>query len=509
MPVRQHWVAAGLIVMLANTAHAQQVPVSDTAARITRSRGDSVTIHLLDVDVRTAIATLAPYLDRAVSFGNVPALRVTLETPHPVARTAILPLLRGLVGGQGLDLDLDSTANMYRLQQRPPPPPAASATAPNGPGTHSGGPVGMGPAGGPQFFVIHLRHARAADVAVTVNALYGRASALGEAGLATRGSLSQQLAQNQLSPAVTASSQEAVGAVAGRVASFSGETSIVPDAGTNSLFIRANQGDFELIQAAVQELDVRPLQVLIEVVIAEVDRNKSFSIGITASGSQKNSLGDSTSGGLSSGVGLGNFVAQVMKGGNPAVSAQLSIASAKGEARILSRPVVLAANNQEAEILVGSQQPFIQVSQTQVGAVAQNQVVQYQPVGTRLLVRPTISGDGYVTLDVTQEVNQATTQVVFNAPVISTRSIRTRLLVRDNQTVVLGGLSDHEHDKNSGGIPILSSIPIIGGLFGNTSRNTTDSEFFLFLTAHIVASDAAADSLTTPFQSRAPADSTY
>jgi general secretion pathway protein D len=145
------------------------------------------------------------------------------------------------------------------------------------------------------------------------------------------------------------------------------------------------------------------------------------------------------------------------------------VASAKGEARILSRPVVLAANNDEAEILVGSQQPFIQVSQTQVGAVAQNQVVQYQPVGTRLLVRPTISGDGYVTLDVTQEVNQATSQVVFNAPVISTRSVRTRLLVRDNQTVVLGGLSDHEHDKNSGGIPVLSSIPLIGGLFGSTS----------------------------------------
>jgi general secretion pathway protein D len=98
---------------------------------------------------------------------------------------------------------------------------------------------------------------------------------------------------------------------------------------------------------------------------------------------------------------------------------------------------------------------------------------------------------------------------VVNAPVISTRSVRTRLLVRDNQTVVLGSLSDREHDKNSGGIPILSSIPIIGGLFGNTSRNTTDSEFFLFLTPHIVASDAAADSLTKPLQKLASSDSAY
>jgi type II secretory pathway component GspD/PulD (secretin) len=506
----QYWgfTAGVALAFAARTLDAQQPMPADTGTHVARVRGDSITIHLLDVEIRTAIAALAPYLDRPVSFGTVPAVRVTLETPHPVPRTKILALARGLVAGQGLELVTDTAANMYRLQQRPvAPPPVADASTPAG----TGGPhqAGVGAPGAPQFFVIHLRHARAADVAATVNALYGHASALGEPGSGTRGSLSQQLSQNQLTPAGSQSAPQAVGAVAGRVASFTGETSIIPDAGTNSLFIRANRADFDLIQAAVQELDVRPLQVLIEVVIAEVDRNKSFSLGINASGSHKNGLGDSTSGSLSSGLGLGDFVAQVMKLGNPAFTAQLSLASAKGEARILSRPVVLAANNEEAEILVGSQQPFIQVSQTQVGAVAQNQVVQYQPVGTRLIVRPTISSDGYVTLDVTQEVNQATTQVVFNAPVISTRSVRTRLLVRDNQTVVLGGLSDHEHDKNSGGIPVLSSIPIIGGLFGSTSRSTTDSEFFLFLTPHIVASDAAADSLTKPLERLAPPDSAY
>jgi type II secretory pathway component GspD/PulD (secretin) len=501
---------AGIAIAFATgTLGAQQPSPADTGAQVARVRGDSVTIHLLDVEIRTAIAALAPYLDRPVSFGTVPSVRVTLETPHPVPRKDILALARGLVAGQGLELVTDTAANMYRLQQRPAAPAPVAADPSNTTGAGGSHQAGVGAPGAPQFFVIHLRHARAADVAATVNALYGHASALGEPGSATRGSLSQQLSQNQLTPAGTQSAPQAVGAVAGRVASFTGETSIIPDAGTNSLFIRANRADFDLIQAAVQELDVRPLQVLIEVVIAEVDRNKSFSLGINASGSHKNGLGDSTSGSLSSGLGLGDFVAQVMKVGNPAFTAQLSLASAKGEARILSRPVVLAANNEEAEILVGSQQPFIQVSQTQVGAVAQNQVVQYQPVGTRLIVRPTISSDGYVTLDVTQEVNQATTQVVFNAPVISTRSVRTRLLVRDNQTVVLGGLSDHEHDKNSGGIPILSSIPIIGGLFGSTSRSTTDSEFFLFLTPHIVASDAAADSLTKPLQKLAPPDSAY
>ena len=73
-----------------------------------------------------------------------------------------------------------------------------------------------------------------------------------------------------------------------------------------------------------------------------------------------------------------------------------------------------------------------------------------------------------------------------------------RLLARDSQTVVLGGLSSREKDKNSQGIPILSSLPLIGGLFGQTSRTRTDTEFFLFLTPRIIASDSDADRVTAP-----------
>ncbi len=479
----------------ASAVGGQQPPVRDTSAHLVTARGDSVSIHLVDVDLRAAVAALAPYLDRPVSFGAVPALRVTLETPRPVARGDILRLTRGLLEGQGMLLVSDSAARMYRVESKPPPTPAA--VAPAGSATQ---PAAL------QFFVVHLHHARASNVAATVNALYGRASALGEPGggnaAGGANSLSQQLAQNQL-PAVGAQPLAGPAAAVTGVASFTGETTIIPDAGTNSLFIRANHADFELISAAVRELDVRPLQVLIEVIIAEIDRNTSLALGVDANSKYVNASHDTSSGSLASGLGLGDFVGRVMRIGNPAFAAQLSLAASKGEARILSRPVVIASNNEQAEILVGSQQPFVQVQQTQVGLTAQNQVVQYEPVGTRLLVRPTISGDGYVTLDVTQEVSSATNQVVFNAPVISTRTVRTRLLVHDTQTIVLGGLSDRERNRTSGGIPILSSIPIVGGLFGHTTRSTTQSEFFLFLTPHIIATDAAADSVTKPRASEA------
>ena len=104
----------------------------------------------------------------------------------------------------------------------------------------------------------------------------------------------------------------------------------------------------------------------------------------------------------------------------------------------------------------------------------------------------------YVVLEVTQEVNLATTEVQFNAPVISTRQVQTQLLIKDGHTVALGGLSDREKDSSQGGVPLLSSIPFIGGLFGHVSRTSAQTELFLFLTPHVIRTDDEADSLTAP-----------
>ena len=476
--------ALGALVVA--TALGAQRPTSPAVNEL----GDSVTVHLVDVDLRVAVSALAPYLDRPVVFGAVPALRVTLETPHPVPRADVVRLLTGVVASQNLELAVDTAAGLYRIRaHEAPAPPQPIATSRASDAT--------------QLYVIHLSHARAADVAATVNALYGRASALGEPG-ASVGTLSSNLAQSAFQPALAPPSAPAgnAGISGGKSASFSGETAIIPDAGTNSLLVRANAADFDLIAAAVKELDVRPLQVLIEVLIVEVQKNSNWAVGLGINFPNQQAKGTSTSiGGSTPSAGLGDFALNVMRTGSPAFTASLTAAAAKGEARILSRPVVLAENNEEAEILVGSQQPFIQVQQTQVGAVAQNQIVQYQDVGTKLTVRPTISTDGYVQLQLTQEVNQATAQVQFNAPVISTRTLKTRLLVRDSQTVVLGGLSSRERDKSSGGVPVLSSIPVLGVLFGQQSRTNTGTEFFLFLTPRIVRDDIDVTKVTQPIDS--------
>jgi len=156
-------------------------------------------------------------------------------------------------------------------------------------------------------------------------------------------------------------------------------------------------------------------------------------------------------------------------------------------------------------ILIGSQRPFVQVSRTlPTDNGVQDQVVQYKDVGTRLTVRPTISADGYVTLEVVQEVSNATAELAFGAPVISTREAATQVTVRDGQTIVLGGLSDRERDQTNGGVPILSDLPVVGGLFGRVSHQTTETELFLFLTPRVLRTDEEVDAATHDFENRAP-----
>src|SRR5437870_9715803 len=209
--------------------------------------------------------------------------------------------------------------------------------------------------------------------------------------------------------------------------------------------------------------------------------------------------GDGTADATSTGGGLGDLVIHLMNLGHADINATLRAAASKGDVQIVSRPVLLASNNTEARLLVGSQRPFVQVSRSlPTDTPTRDQVVQYRDVGTRLTIRPTINQDGYVSLIVQQEVNAATSEVQFDAPVISTREAVTQVLVRDGQTIVLGGLRDRQRDATQTGIPILSHLPIIGGLFGSTDRSSSTTELYLFLTRRILKTDGGADSLTAP-----------
>jgi general secretion pathway protein D len=169
---------------------------------------------------------------------------------------------------------------------------------------------------------------------------------------------------------------------------------------------------------------------------------------------------------------------------------------------ILSRPVVLAQNNQEARIMVGSERPFVQLFRSlPTDAAVRDQVVQYRDVGTQLTIRPTINPDGYVTMSVLQEVSNATAETQFGAPIISTREAKTQLMVKNNQTVVIGGLIDHQRETSSSGIPVLKDIPILGALFRSAAQERTNvTEMFIFITPHVLKTDDDLDVVTKELQ---------
>ncbi len=481
-------IRAAKVVAVVALVFAAPVGVAAQDTTAVRSVNDSISVRFVDADIRGVIQTLGRYLPKPVLVGNLQPVKVSLETPAPVPRGRVRDLLKGLVESQNLEFTEDSS--FFRISSAPSRPLPL-------------GVAGQGGGATVQLFVIRLKHARAADVAATVNLLFGAGGEFsGRAGLSTP-TLSDELRRNVVPAAGAAAAAPAAApspAPGTKPASLSGPVTIVPDELTNSLLIRASQVDFDVLKQGVEQLDIRPLQVLIEVMIVEARHDRRFSFGADLFlPPQSVDNGNSSVDATSVGGGLGDLVIHLMNLGHAEIDATLRLAASKGDVQIVSRPVLLASNNTEARLLVGAQVPFVQVSRSlPTDTPSRDQVVQYQDVGTKLTIRPTINQDGYVSLLIQQEVNQVTTEVLFDAPVISTREAATQVLVKDGQTIVLGGMRDKQRNATQSGIPVLSRIPIVGGLFGSTDRSTSETELYLFLTPRILKTDADADSVTVP-----------
>ena len=355
---------------------------------------DSVTIRIVGTELRSAVQIMQQYLDRPVIFvGASPGPQVTLETPRPVPRADVVRFLRGLLDAQGYELVNDTASGTYRARLKEASPAPRATNAPTLPTP------GFAPTTRPQatteLFVIALKHARAADVASNVNTLFGRGTFGQVQNSSQSRTLAEELRANQVPPLDAGALATPTPGSAGRPATLTGDITIVPDPRANSLLIRANRTDFDLIKAIVDQIDVRPPQALIEVLIVEAQRDRSFSLGLSAAADDVSlahrggaMLGSAT---LAPGSGgLGDFTLKVMGLGGVNLDATIGAAAGRGDVRIISRPVVLTANDEQAEVVVGSQRPFVQVARTLPGADVgiRDEVVQYKDVGTRLRVRP-------------------------------------------------------------------------------------------------------------------------
>src|SRR5208283_5219584 len=367
--------------------------------------------------------------------------------------------------------------------------------------------VGCGRARGiGKINVYYLKNANAEDIAKLMQALVSKLPAtLPQAGSAV---------QPQPQPAGPATILE-------------GTVTITADKATNSLIIVGSPGDYETVKDVIQKLDIRRRQVYVEAAIIEMSLTKSLDIGFEFQSTNSNNINNSST----TVIGGTNFgdIGNVITGG-PAglaainglvvgavkgiftyngvqflnVGALIHALQANGDVNVLSTPNLLTTDNQKAEIMVGSNIPFI-TGQTQnptTGSSAIMTSVDRKDVGITLKLTPQITSDDNVRLDIYEEITAIIDSPVgLNVntvgPSISKRSASTTVVVKDRQTMVIGGLISNNVTSSTSAVPLLGEIPLLGWLFKTKTTSVDKTNLMIFITPYIIKNEVDAEEMTS------------
>lgn len=308
--------------------------------------------------------------------------------------------------------------------------------------------------------------------------------------------------------------------------SSSSHSTIEADEGTNSLIITADADEMASLEAVIARLDIRRAQVLVEAIIVEMEITEGQELGLqwlfaNDSGMFGSNISTSTAqqqrnaalagailpdDNTSNDIGVRDLAGALSQipgttfgwgvvDDNLSMSVILNALQTQGNANILSTPSLLTLDNEEAYITVGQQVPFVTGSYTSTGATngaVQNpfQTIQRENVGVTLTVTPQVNEGDSVVLDIVQEVSSISQQILVASDVITNeRKIETKVLARDGDIVVLGGLVKDDIQDSQQGVPILQDIPLLGRLFRNDVVSVTKSNLLIFIRPTIVRDD--------------------
>ncbi len=295
---------------------------------------------------------------------------------------------------------------------------------------------------------------------------------------------------------------------------FAGEVRITADPATNSLIIAAVPEDFQILRSVIEKLDIRRRQVYVEAIILEVTLDRTRQLGIELQGvtglsnglgvgrTNLGNLNDAlTNPGTLSGLVLAAVSKQTIELPDgttvPAQAALLRALDNSNDINILSAPNVLTTDNEEAEIVVGQNVPFVAsraTSETNLNNTFAT--IEREDVGITLRLTPQISEGQMVRLAVFEEVSAIIPNPLLDAnevgPTTTVRSASTTINVHDGQTVVIGGLISDSINNRESKVPFVSEIPVIGNFFKNTERNKSKINLLIFLTPHIIKDEADA-----------------
>jgi len=313
--------------------------------------------------------------------------------------------------------------------------------------------------------------------------------------------------------------------------SSSGAASLVDiqaDEATNSLVITAPPELIRSLRSVIGQLDIRRAQVLVEAVIAEISAEKTAELGVQWVVGTNNAVGftnfDAGTSSLANIIGLavkaesgdlttlstelipqglhlgvGDFTS-----GNP-FGALISALAKDADTNVLSTPTVVTLDNEEAEIIVGQNVPFVTGNYTTTTSGSSDssvgnpfQTIQRDDVGIKLKVKPQINEGNAVKLEISQEVSAVvpSANAATQGPTTNKRSIKTKVLVENGQVLVLGGLIDDKLDESAQKVPLLGDVPLLGNLF--RYRNTSKLKRNLMIFLHpVILRDPAQGTLHT------------
>ncbi len=296
----------------------------------------------------------------------------------------------------------------------------------------------------------------------------------------------------------------------GKAPVISKEVQIVADKATNSLIITADREDYYVLEEVIKKLDIVRRMVYIEALLMEVDVTKSFDLGVewqaaepvgSHDGRTIAAFGGSTAGttifptpsasgivSLPAGFSLGVLGEAITIGGIafPNIGAVVRAFQSDSDVHILQTPQIMTTDNEEAEIQVAKNIPFLTRQETSEAGYDYSNY-EFKDVGVTLNIIPQINQERFVRLKITQEIAQVVEEEsLVGLPTTLKRVAKTTVIIKDGNTVVIGGLIDETLSEVKTRVPCLSSIPLAGWLFGSTSRNQNKTNLYIFLTPHII-----------------------
>lgn len=355
---------------------------------------------------------------------------------------------------------------------------------------------------GVRVFVYHVQNSKAKDLVTMLQQIF-----LGAKTQTTERSATGR-ASHDGGPAQSASQAQTfivTARAAGAEGVVSDATKIFADERLNAIVVLGTREDYDIIKQTIAELDLVPRQVLIEGMIASVQLTDNLSLGMAWS--FKTNLGaglnpinvsfnpSALSADTSKTSGLS--IIGIDAGAN--VRAVLNALASESKAKLLASPHIMVSDNNEARIQVGQQVPITTSETYGSTTIAPQRTIQYKDIGVILKVKPMISDGGLINLQLSQEVSTYTTEILYadeKQIILNKTEATTSLVVKDGQTIVIGGLIREDDSDARQGFPWLIKIPIVHYLFGNKSREKKRTELVILLTPHIVKDQHQATAVT-------------